>query len=350
MNKKTDKIDNFEEKFLGVFEKYASYIEKSFLKEKKKNPQLDIKDYIFELKKGRKNYIQKKAEKKLYDKIFAEIDSYLLKKYAKLKVSFLGPEATFTHQAAKVYFGSFVDFIPVKSISDVFYDVESEKSDFGVAPVENSVEGAVSHTLDLFISSDVNIYSEILLPIKLNLLSNSSLNSINAVCSRSIVFGQCRNWLRNNLPNAKLIETTSTAEAVRMVKNKKHWAAIGSSLCSEIYGVKVVAESIQDESTNTTRFLVISKKKNKKGAKNKTSIVYLIKDKPGALFDSLKPFKEYGVNLVKIESRPSKLKAWEYYFFVDMEGYVEDKKVKNALSDLKEQTVFMKILGSYPIE
>jgi len=236
--------------------------------------------------------------------------------------------------------------------------VEKGNSDFGVAPVENSVEGAVNHTLDLFIASNVNIYSELLMPIQLNLMSSSPLDKVKSVYSRSNVFGQCRSWLKNNLPGVELRETSSTAEAVKLIGKRKGCGAIGSSLCSEIYGVDIVAESIQDDLNNTTRFLIISRKQNIKGKKNKTSIVYLVKDKPGALFDSLKPFRKQGVNLVKIESRPSKMKAWEYYFFVDMEGYVADKKIQLALAEKKIQLalaelgkkcVFLKILGSYPV-
>jgi len=349
MSELVKRLKKVDKKLAELIKLHSHVIEEAYSKEKKKNKDIDFQDFITSYKHKRVYSHLPEEEKHLMNLLYTEVDSYLLKKYARTRVSFLGPLATFTHQAAKMYFGSCVDLKAEKSIGDIFQEVEKGNSDFGVAPVENSVEGAVNHTLDLFIASDVNIYSEIFLPIKLNLMSNSSLEKISAVYSRPIVFGQCRNWLKTNLPRAELNETNSTAEAVKLIRKMKNCAAIGSSLCKEVYKVGIVAESIQDDLQNTTRFLVIAKKKNGKGRKNKTSIVYLVKDKPGILFDSLKPFKKHGVNLVKIESRPSKIRAWEYYFFVDMDGYVNDKKVHLALEELKKKCVFLKILGSYPI-
>ncbi|MBN1522248.1 MAG: prephenate dehydratase [Candidatus Aureabacteria bacterium] len=349
MNTLEKKLKVIDKKLAGLIRQHSKAVEEAYVREKKRKKNTDFQDFIMWYKHKRLSRFSHEEEKRLMAMLYTEVDSYLLRKYARTRVSFLGPLATFTHQAAKDYFGSFVELKSEKSIADVFQEVENGKSDFGVAPVENSVEGAVSHTLDLFISSGVNIYSEVLLPIRLDLMSNSPLGKIRTVISRGIVFGQCRTWLKSNLPNAELVETSSTAEAVKMIKNKKTCAAIGSSLCSEIYHVGVIAESIQDDTDNTTRFLIISRKKNRKAKRNKTSIVYLVKDRPGALFESLKPFKVYGVNLVKIESRPSRMRAWEYYFFVDMEGFVTDKKVKTALEILKKKCVFLKILGSYPV-
>ncbi|MCK5707770.1 MAG: prephenate dehydratase [Candidatus Aureabacteria bacterium] len=349
MKKLSKKLNVVDKRLASLIKQHVNMVEKAFLDAKKRNKNLDFQEFITSYKHKRSSSLVLMDEKKLINAIYTEVDSYLLNKYAKTKVSFLGPPATFTHQAAKNYFGSSIELIPEKSIADVFKEVEKGNCSFGVAPVENSVEGAVNHTLDLFISSEVHIHSEVFLSIKLNLLSNSSLKNVKCIYSRSIVFGQCRNWLKNNLPGARLVDTTSTAEAVKMIKNKKNCGAIGSSLCSQIYGVNIIAEAIHDDINNMTRFLVISKKKNPKGRNNKTSIVYLVKDKPGVLFDSLKPFKKHGVNLVKIESRPSKLRAWEYYFFADMDGYETDRKVKLALEDLRKKCVFLKVLGSYPV-
>ncbi len=349
MNKLITKLSGVDNRLAELIREHSRIIEKAYQQARQKNTELDFQDFITSYKHKRALPSLPSEDRHLLKLINTEIDSYLLKKYARTQVSFLGPLATFTHQAAKDYFGSSVDLKPEKSIADVFQDVEKGICDFGVAPVENSVEGAVSHTLDLFITSQVQIYSEIFLPIQLNLMSRSALAKVNAVYSRPIVFGQCRTWLKTNLPQAELVETNSTAEAVKMIRRKKSCAAIGSALCSDIYNVPIIAKSIQDDMQNTTRFLVISRKKNPRGRKNKTSIVYLVKDKPGALFDSLKPFKKNGVNLVKIESRPSKKRAWEYYFFVDMEGYATDKKIQFALQELRKKCVFLKILGAYPV-
>jgi chorismate mutase / prephenate dehydratase len=342
------KLDAVEKKIYAFVRERAKLIEEFFREKSRGSSDANFTDFVM-------THLDRKLwdglcpdEKHLMQLLCTEMDSYLLKKNSRLRVSFLGPEATFTHQAAKKYFGNSVIMSPEKSIADIFQEVEKGNSDFGVAPVENSVEGAVSHTLDLFISSQVQIYSEVLLPITQNLVSMSPIEKIKYVYSHPNVFGQCKNWLRNNLPQAELIETSSTSEAVKIIKRTKNAAAIGSLMSSEIHGVNVIADSIQDESGNTTRFLVISKKKSKKGRRNKTSVVYLIKDKPGALFESLLPFRKQGVNLVKIESRPSKMRAWEYYFFVDMEGYVTDKKVRLSLDELQKNCVFLKILGSYP--
>jgi chorismate mutase/prephenate dehydratase len=342
-------IGHLETKLASLVREICRAVEMTYLEKRRKGGKADIEHVIASYKHRRKHSAAYPEGKALMDAVFKEVDSYLLKKYARTTVSFLGPLATFTHQAAKDYFGSFVDLKPEKNVTDVFQEVEKGNSDFGVVPVENSIEGAVTHTLDLCITSRVDIYSEMVLPIRQNLFSRKRLPLIRAVYSHPQVFGQCRNWLRSHLPNAALIETSSTSEAVRMIQKKKSAAAIGSALCRDIYRVPIAAESIQDDAGNTTRFLIISRRKNRRGARNKTSIVYLVKDKPGALFDSLKPFKERGVNLVKIESRPSKMRAWEYYFFVDMEGFVTDRKIAQALSELRERCVFLKILGSYPV-
>jgi len=291
--------------------------------------------------------------------IYREIMSGSRALQEKLKIAYLGPEATFTHIAALKKFGKSADYIGVNSISDVFTEVERQRADYGVVPIENSTEGAVNHTLDMFVDSDLQIYSEVYLPIKHYLLSkNKALSSIKRVCSHPQVFGQCRIWLETNLPRVELIEVpTTTRAAYRLVHPKdpklairpiKGEAAIASKLAAETYKLNILAPSIQDSSHNITRFLVIGKHEAEPTKNNKTSVVFSMKDKAGALHDVLVPFKRAKINLTKIESRPSKKKAWKYYFYVDMQGHIKDKKIKQAINQLDKHCKFVKVLGSYP--
>ena len=265
----------------------------------------------------------------------------------KNKVAYMGPPTSFSNQAALNYFSKDAEFVPCESIPDVFEHVENSKADFGVVPVENSNEGMVSHTLDMFIKSDVKIVAEIFLDIHLNLLSNSPLEKIKTIYTIPIAFAQCKEWIRENLPNVKHIDTYSTANAAEIVSTKQEAAAVASKLAAEKFNLKIVAEAIEDYSQNTTRFLVISKKPAPKSGSSKTSLLFAIKDRAGALYETLKPFSEAKINLTKIESRPNKLKAWEYYFFVDIMGHVDDENVSKSLEKLAEHCDLLKILGSY---
>ncbi len=286
------------------------------------------------------------------DAIYREIMSFSISLEKKVKIAYLGPPVTYTHQAAQKKFGSSVEYVPCGSITDVFSDVEAERCDYGVVPVENSTEGAVNHTLDMFISSDLKIYAEIYLPVHHYLMSAGiPLSSITQVFSKDQVFGQCRLWLEAHLRNAELVETASTAEAAQIVaKNAKGkgMACIASQIAANEYGLKILGSSIEDNPNNTTRFLVVSRSEAKPTRQDKTSILFEIKDKSGALHDILSPFKKAKINLTKIESRPSKKKVWNYYFFVDVEGHHDDGKVRKALDSLRRHCVFLKILGSYP--
>ena len=267
-----------------------------------------------------------------------------------LKIAYLGPEGTFTHQAALKKFGEKGEFISCKTIDNIFREVEKDRADYGVVPIENSMEGVVTHTLDMFVESSLNITAEILLDVHHYLLSDErSLKSVKKVFSHSQAIGQCWNWIVENLPDAKLIETESTAGAVKMAKREKNAAAIGSLTAAEIYDIGVLAERIEDYGENITRFLVIGKNFSGKTGKDKTSILVSIKDKVGALHDILSHFRKNNINLTRIESRPSKKKAWDYIFFFDFIGHKDDASVKNALKRIEKESVFLKILGSYPI-
>jgi chorismate mutase/prephenate dehydratase len=281
--------------------------------------------------------------------IYREVMSATLNAEQPIKIAYLGPPATFTHLASLKKFGSSVEYIPCDSITDVFLEVEKSRADYGVVPIENSTEGAITHTLDMFIDSELKICSEISLEISHNLLARTKKSKIKRIYSNPQVFGQCRHWLEENLPGVEHIEVSSTTKAAELAKKDKDAAAIASSLAAKIYGLKIVATSIEDSAQNVTRFLVIAKEEAEPTSYDKTSIMFSIKDRVGALHDMLTPFKKYRINLTKIESRPSKKKAWDYYFFVDFQGHHKDDNVKKALDELRENCRFMKILGSYPI-
>lgn len=265
-----------------------------------------------------------------------------------IRVSYLGPGGTFSHEAAKLKFGESVEYLPVGSIQAIFSDVNEKVADYGVVPVENSTGGAVSDTLDMFIEYDVKIMSEVLLDVKQNLLSSSALSKIRRVYSKQQVFEQCRSWLYNNLPHAELVDCRSTAGAAEIAAGEDDAAAIGSKEASNIYNLPIVAQNIADRKKNLTRFFVIGGKWAGKTGNDKTSLMILIRDEVGALYDLLLPFKHHGINLTRIESRPSRLKAWDYYFFIDLFGHVEDEGVKAALLEIERTSRHTRILGSYP--
>jgi len=281
--------------------------------------------------------------------VYREIMSGSLALEKHLKIAYLGPEATFTHQASIKRFGSQVEYVPCEGIADVFLHVERGDCDYGVVPIENSIEGAVNHTLDMFMDSDLRICSQVILDISHSLLARCAKKDIRRVYSKFEVFGQCRRWLQENLPQAELIESSSTAKAAQIASREKGAASIGSPLAAKIYGLTAVAKAIEDSPHNITRFFVIGKAEVPATGADRTSLMFSIKDRVGALHEMLVPFKKYGVNLDKIESRPSKRKAWDYYFFVDLEGHIDDPKVKKALGELENKCKFLKVLGSYPV-
>ncbi|MCX7919842.1 MAG: prephenate dehydratase [bacterium] len=284
--------------------------------------------------------------------IFREIMSASIALEKKLKVAYLGPEASFTHMAALSRFGSQMEYVPLPSIADVFIEVAKKWADYGVVPIENSTEGVINHTLDMFMSlssaAELQICSEITMEIRHHLLSNGELKCIKKVYSRDTALAQCRQWLQNNLPTAELIPVSSTTRGVQLAKKDKTAAAISSELAASLYGVKILAYGIEDIPGNVTRFLVIGRTVSEKSGNDKTSIMFSLKDRVGALYDALKPFQKYNINLTKIESRPSRRRAWEYIFFVDFNGYKDDDNVVKALKEVSDQCVYLKILGSYP--
>ena len=268
----------------------------------------------------------------------------------KLSIAFLGPLGTFSEEATRQHFGDNIVILPTDSIDEIFSHVQSDISHYGVVPVENSTEGAVSRTLDLLLLRELNICGEISLPVHHCFISKSKVNKgINKIYAHGQSIAQCHDWLTNNQPNAERIAVSSNAEGAKMASKDRKAAAIASSQAAELYKLNILSENIEDETNNTTRFLVISKDIIDRSGSDKTSIVVATKNRPGAIAELVAPFSKNKVSMTKLESRPAKMGLWEYVFFVDIEGHQSDKKVSAALKEVDQNASFMKILGSYPI-
>jgi len=266
-----------------------------------------------------------------------------------LRVAYLGPEGTFSEIAVLKRFGYDIERVLVESISEVFDEVSRGKADIGVVPIENSYGGTVVQTLDEFIDSHLKIVGELYLKVHHSLLANvEDISEIKKVYSHPQALAQCKEWLRNNLPGVELIEARSTSEASLIASKESNAAAIGNEVLSRKYNLKILKMGIEDDPNNTTRFWIIGDADVKRTGDDKTTILCYIKDRPGALFDLIKPFKDFGVNMTKIESRPSRLKLWDYLFFIDFEGHVEDENIKELIKEVEKNAAFVKIIGSYP--
>lgn len=344
--KKIDSIDEQILKLLNQRGQAAQNIGK--LKEQKGGPihvpsrEKNVYDRVTQMNEG-------PYKNEAIRSIFREIISATRALEAPLKVAYLGPEATFTHLATVQYFGTSAEMVPAKSIQHIFEAVEKQHSDYGVVPIENSTEGVVSHTLDLFVDSPLKVCAEIVLKVAHHLMSNeTSLKSIKSVYSHPQALAQCRNWLAANLPGVPLKETESTAQAAQKAASEPGSAAIASEIASSVYGLPVLAKEIQDLGQNFTRFLVIGNHISGKTGKDKTSIVFTIRDEVGGLYKILAPLAKAKINLTKIESRPLKKKVWQYMFFADLDGHQEDVRIAKALKAVAKQCVLFQILGSYP--
>jgi chorismate mutase/prephenate dehydratase len=281
--------------------------------------------------------------------IYREIMSAALALEDDLKIAYLGPEGTWTHQAAISKFGHSVEYLPQANFSDVFECVDRGDASYGVVPIENSTEGAVSHTLDLFVESPLKICAQILMRIENGLMANISRDEIKTLYSHPQVFGQCKNWILENLPQADQVEVSSTTKAAAIAQSKasEGAAAMGGPLAAEMYGLQMLESGVQDNSDNTTRFLVIGEKTCPPTGEDRTSLLFSVKDEPGSLVKALQTFEKQSINMSKIESRPSKQRVWEYYFYVDISAHAEDANVVRALTELNEYCSMIKILGSY---
>lgn len=265
-----------------------------------------------------------------------------------LRISYLGPKGSFSHTAAMLKFGQSVEYEPLADIRSIFGEVSKSHCDLGLVPVENSAGGGVIETLDALIDSDVKICSEVLMTIHHNLLANCSLEKVLKVYSKPEVFAQCRNWLSATFKEAQTIAVASTARAAQIAAEETNAAAIGSTVAAELYDLKIVCENIEDVTNNVTRFLAISKEDSRPTGEDKTAIVFSTAHKAGALTDVLNVFKKYDINMTNIESRPSRKRQWEYYFFVDFFGHRTDENVKKGLAQARKHCLQLSILGSFP--
>ncbi len=266
-----------------------------------------------------------------------------------LIVAYLGPEATFTHEAAKRHFGLSAHLAARRTIAEVFADVERGRAAYGVVPIENSQEGVVNHTLDLFVNSDLSIGAEILLGVHQHLLSRTGdLSAVTRVYSHAHAIAQCRQWLENNLAGVPLIDVDSTARAAELAAEDPSAAAIASEMAATLYRLQPAARRIEDMRGNATRFLVIGHDEPKPTGADRTSLVFALHDTPGILHRALAVFAKDRVNLTRIESRPSRRRAWDYIFFVDLEGHQKDPEVARVITALRKSCAFLKVLGSYP--
>jgi len=281
--------------------------------------------------------------------IWREILSASLALEHPLPVAYLGPPATFTHQAAVRRFGSSAEFMPVRSIADIFDEVERGRAQYGVVPVENSTEGAVNVTLDRLIDADVLIVGEVTLDIAQHLLSRAiDLSEIKLVCSHPQALAQCRGWLDVHMKDVRVEEMSSTTASAERAKDDPAVAGIASEMAARLYDVPILRTRIEDNPSNSTRFLVIGRRPAPPTGRDKTSILFSMKNEPGVLYSILAPFAERRLNLTKIESRPTKRRPWEYVNFVDFEGHRDTDVVRSVLTEVKERCQLLKVLGSYP--
>ncbi|MGS0641545.1 prephenate dehydratase [Xanthomonas oryzae] len=283
--------------------------------------------------------------------VYREIMSACLAQQEPLKIGYLGPEGTFSQQAVLKHFGRSAVGLPMATIEEVFQEVEAGNADFGVVPVENSGQGTIQVTLDMFLTSNLKICGEVELRVHQYLLSrNGRLDDIERIYAHSQSFAQTAGWLRSHLPKVEKIAVSSNAEGARRARNAEDAAAIGGESAAHVYGLKkVIMKSIEDDDDNTTRFLVIGRQIFPSSGHDRTSVLVFIHDKPGALFDVLSPFARHGISMNRIESRPSHQDKWEYGFFIDLVGHVEDDAMKQALAELKAHSAQIKVLGSYPV-
>ncbi len=284
-------------------------------------------------------------------RLFREIMSACLAQQEPLKVAFLGPEGTFSQAAVLKHFGSSVRALPLPAIDEVFHEVEGGVADFGVVPIENSSEGTVNHTLDMFLGSPLKICGEVELRINHHLMGRmSTIAGIKRVCAHIQALAQCRGWLDEQLPDIERVAVSSNAEGARRARDERGTAAIASGAAAEIYGLSLLAKDIEDRADNTTRFLVVGRKLFSPSGTDRTTLLVSASgtDDAGALFRLLEPLALHQINMTRIESRPSRKRKWDYVFFIDVEGHVSDPPLAKALASLEQRASLFKVLGSYP--
>lgn len=351
---------------IGVLREKIDEIDSNILKLLNQRGKIALEVGKEKSKNGKNNFHVPQREREIFNRlkkintgpfsdktifsVFREILSATLSLEKPLSIAYLGPEATFSHIAGLKEFGESSLYHPQKSIEDVFKAVEKNYAHYGIVPVENSIEGTVNSTLDMLAQTNLKVTAEILLCISLYLLSlGKDIEKIKKIYSHPQPAAQCRSWLKENLAGVKIQEVSSTARASELAARHPASAAIAGERASQIYKLNILARGIEGSASNVTRFLVIGHAVSQKSGKDKTSLLFGAKDKPGALFNILSHFYKNNINMTKIESRPLKNTKWKYLFFVDIEGYYKDVKVKKAINEIKKSSLFFKILGSYPV-
>ncbi|MFW5427475.1 MAG: prephenate dehydratase [Methylophagaceae bacterium] len=351
-----DCIDSIDDEILELISKRAKCAEEVGIV-KREAGETDLWFYRPEREAQILNRVTKNNEGPLADEritaIYREVISSCLALEQQIKVAFLGPKGTFSQEASKKHFGQAVETVPMSSIGQVFKEVENSTVDYGVVPIENSTEGVISYTLDVFMNSPLKISGEIKLRIHQNLMISPDANigdwrQVERIYSHQQSLAQCREWLDNNLPNAERIPVSSNTEAARQALDDKYSAAIAGVLAAKTYGLTIAQEKIEDSKDNTTRFLVIGKQDVPPCGRDKTTLMISTKNRAGALYHLLAPLEKNGLSMTRIESRPSRNANWEYYFFMDIDGHIQEENVAKALKELEEQAELMRVLGSYP--
>jgi len=349
LNTLRKKIDEIDKRLVRMFNKRAGLGRKIAAIKQKTNSQVFVPARERDILKSVASENKGPLSDESLERIFGEIFSATRAVEKPITVSFLGPEGSFSHLASLKLFGSSCQRIFEPGIDMVFADVEKGNADFGVVPIENSIEGTVGQTHDLLIKSPVKIYAETYFKIHINLLSNASrLEDIKTLYTHYMPLGQCRRWVSRTLPGVKIVEMSSTAAAAKKASNNNKSAALGAYEAAGIYNLGILAEKIEERQGNQTRFLVLSLKDSPGNGAEKTSIVFSIKDEAGALSEILRPFSVKNLNLSKIHSRPNPEKGWEYIFFVDFDGDASAPEAQWVLKKIKPLTAFLKNLGSYP--
>ncbi len=346
-----DQIDKIDEKLLQLFNRRAKLAIQIGQEKSKTHDSNHFhvphreRDIIERMKQTNPGPLPEEA----VECIFREIFSATLALEKPLNIAYLGPETTFSHQAAIKQFGHSAVFVPTSGIESIFYEVEQGHADYGVVPIENSTEGVVNLTLDCFVDSPLMICDEVKLGISLYYLSKSGdPKKVRQIYSHPQPLAQSRNWLNQNAPGIEQVTASSTAVAAAIASKDDQAAAVAGKLAAECYDLKIIAEKIEDRAKNTTRFLVISREKAKKAKHNKTSVMFSIEDEAGSLLKVLQLFARNQINLTKIQSRPLRNRSWEYLFFVDFEGHSDDPHIEKVIRSVGKRCIFLRVLGSYP--
>ncbi|MHC4237679.1 MAG: prephenate dehydratase [Planctomycetota bacterium] len=342
------KIDSIDEKLVELINERAQIVvEVGKLKQADSAPiyvphrEKAVLEKIAELNKG-------PLPDKTMQAIWRELMSGSFFLERPLLIGYLGPQGSFSHNAAILKFGQSVDYEALTDIRGIFEEVSKGHCDFGIVPIENSAGGGIRESLDAFIETDVMVCAEANMAIHHNLLANCPMTDIQRIYSQPEIFAQCRSWLSSTFKDTEIIPMASSSKAARLASEENGAAAIASAIAAEIYGLKILCQNIEDVSNNITRFLIISKHDAQSSGDDKTIVLFSTAHKTGALVDVLNVFREYGINMTNIGSRPNKKREWEYYFFVDFLGHKEDENVKKALKEAKQHCLQLSLLGSFP--